>query len=48
MKNQDMLALLVDIKALWDEAGLGENHAVSEELYGRLKRAIRELSVTEA
>ena len=37
-------ALLVDIKALWDREGLGEDHAESEALYGRLQRAIAELS----
>ena len=37
-------ALLVDIKALWDREGLGEDHAESEALYGRLQHAIAELS----
>jgi hypothetical protein len=36
--------LLVDIKALWDREGLGEDHTESEALYGRLQRAIAELS----
>jgi hypothetical protein len=39
-QGPDMLALLRDIKALWDEAGLGDDPERSEDVYSRLSRAI--------
>jgi hypothetical protein len=33
--------VLEDIKAIWDDAGFGEDEAVSEPLYARLEAAIR-------
>lgn len=38
-----ILRLLVDIKVLWDEHGLGDDDAVSEPLHNRLNAAIKEL-----
>ena len=38
-----MLALLRDVREMWDEAGLGEDHEASEALRARLDKVIGEL-----
>jgi hypothetical protein len=40
-RDQVVLGVLEDIKALWDAEGFGSDEAISEPLYARLQAAIQ-------